>query len=863
MSIIPKSLKRKAAAMLSRLNNTPPPKPESYTPKYSYLVVSAAYNVGDYLDDFFQSLVGQTIRKNSLKIIVVDDGSTDNTVTKVNEWAIRYPNLIQLLQKKNGGQASARNLGIDHLQNDWVCFIDPDDFVAPDYFECADRAFRAHPNAKLATVNTKFFIEGKNEFRNTPMNWCFEKGNTFYAFDNEEIPPIFSMASSFFRADELKRLGLKSSIEIRPNFEDAHFANAFLLGLNDGEVGFLKGPVYYYRKRSDKSSTVDRSYRNPDKIVRVPEKGMLDLCDIAFKAKGEVPRNIKFTLLYDIAWLLRRYVSRPENTYQFAKDDTDRALELMEQLIGICGIDVLFDARNRNMGFDLKAGCAHYFLKQPAPFQKVYLRRIDTKKRALVFQSFVEAPKILIDQRATSPLALKTAGKTLFDQTLFNSFTFLVPYDSEMQRLKFSFSNSCPVTIDVNGKGFSGPVQISTIVEEFTKRWAEFEPTQDTWIIMDQIISAGNNGEYFLRYLTQNHPEQRCLLALDRNSSDWGRLERDGLPLIAYGSKEFEYELRHCTKIISSHMESFIGSYFPKEYFISKDFIWLQHEIGTRDISNQLNPKRSINMVATAIPTERTAFIKDGSPYNLTTQEAKLTGLPYHDVLARIRDTGQETEKGSRNDRPFVLVAPDFDLMHLGGLSENGLCTALEPNTPEINYLEMWLDILGSHYFQQLTELGVELKLLLPERLLLTCSEREKPVPAHIKFVSRDAMSPITDLIPRCLALLTDYSSLAFDAAFAQKPIIYLQRNDLVDDGVQFAIHSGWFDFEKDGLGPIAQTEEELGIALSNLIEAKFQLSKTYAERAQRLFPYRSGGCCERIYAEIMHLHERQANSKS
>lgn len=857
MSIIPKSLKRKASAMLSKLNNTPK-KPGSYTPKHSYLVVSAAYNVEGYLDDFFQSLVDQTIRKISLKIIVVDDGSTDSTAAKVNEWAARYPELIQLLQKENGGQASARNLGIDHLQNDWVCFIDPDDFIAPDYFECADRAFRAHPNAKLATVNTKFFIEDKNEFKNTPMSWCFEKGDTFFAFDSEEILPIFSMASSFFRVDELKRLGLKTSTEIRPNFEDAHFANAFLLGLDEGEVGFLRSPIYYYRKRSDKSSTIDSSYRNPDKIVRVPEKGMLDLCDIAYKARGEVPRNIKFTLLYDIAWLLRRYVSRPENTYQFAKQDTDRALELMRRLIDICGIDALFDARNRNMGFDLKAGCAHYFLKRPAPFQKVYLRRVDTKNHVLVFQSFVEAPKVLVDQHATSPLALKVAEKTLFDQTIFNSFTLLVPYDDEKQELEFSFSNNCPVTIDANGKGFPGPVQISAIVEEFTKKWKEFEPTQDTWIVMDRIISAGNNGEHFLRFLMQNHPEQRCLFALDRNSSDWERLEKDGLPLIAYGSKEFEDELRHCTKIVSSHAESFISSYFPKEYFISKDFIWLQHEICTRDVSNQLNPKRSINMVATATPAERTAFIEDGSPYNLTTQEVRLTGFPYHDVLAQISNSGHGAKISSHNSKPFVLAAPDFDLIHLGGLSENGLCTATEPNATEVAYLEAWLDILSSHYFYRLLGSGIEIILLLPDRLLPACSKREEPVPAHIKLIGQDTLAPITDLIPQCLALLTDYSSLAFDAAFLQKPIVYLQIDDFVDGGVQFAAHSGWFDFEKDGLGPVVRAENELESVLNGLIENKFQSGKLYTERAQRLFPHRNGGCCERIYAEIMHLHERQ-----
>lgn len=98
-------------------------------PKVS--VVVPIYNVEKYLLNCIESILGQSY--SSLEIILVDDGSTDNSRTMSDRYAKQYDN-IQVIHKKNGGLSSARNAGIDQASGKYIVFIDPDDVIYSDYF---------------------------------------------------------------------------------------------------------------------------------------------------------------------------------------------------------------------------------------------------------------------------------------------------------------------------------------------------------------------------------------------------------------------------------------------------------------------------------------------------------------------------------------------------------------------------------------------------------------------------------------------------------------------------------------------------------------------------------------------------------
>jgi glycosyltransferase involved in cell wall biosynthesis len=83
-----------------------------------------------YLGDALASVAAQTYR--TFELIVVDDGSTDGTAAVVEEFIQAHPELsITFLDKENGGQSSARNLGASHARGDWLAWLDQDDLFLP------------------------------------------------------------------------------------------------------------------------------------------------------------------------------------------------------------------------------------------------------------------------------------------------------------------------------------------------------------------------------------------------------------------------------------------------------------------------------------------------------------------------------------------------------------------------------------------------------------------------------------------------------------------------------------------------------------------------------------------------------------
>ncbi len=99
-------------------------------------VILPCYNMVNYIDRCMETLVKQTIGIENLEIILVNDASTDNTLEKLQEWEVKYPeNIMVITYEENMRQGGARNIGMQYATSEYIGFVDPDDYIELDMYE--------------------------------------------------------------------------------------------------------------------------------------------------------------------------------------------------------------------------------------------------------------------------------------------------------------------------------------------------------------------------------------------------------------------------------------------------------------------------------------------------------------------------------------------------------------------------------------------------------------------------------------------------------------------------------------------------------------------------------------------------------
>lgn len=116
-------------------------------------VIIPVYNAEKYLDKCLDSLIKQSFQ--DFEAIIVNDGSTDNSQTILEKYEKAYPDRFKVFEKENGGQSSARNLALHHIEGKYVTFLDSDDYYDKEYLKTLYQA--AEEN------NSDMVLSGQNK----------------------------------------------------------------------------------------------------------------------------------------------------------------------------------------------------------------------------------------------------------------------------------------------------------------------------------------------------------------------------------------------------------------------------------------------------------------------------------------------------------------------------------------------------------------------------------------------------------------------------------------------------------------------------------------------------------------------------
>ncbi len=227
-------------------------------------IIIPVYNVEKYINKCINSVLEQTYK--NLEIILVDDGSTDNSGNICDEFK-KKDKRIKVIHKINGGLSSARNAGIECATGNYIGFVDSDDYIETDMFETLCSLIKQY-KADISIVSLYEVYNNKIiSVRNSGKLELFTKIEAMKELLTDRKIKSYACNKLF-----KKELFQNVKYPISKNFED--IATTLLLFEQSNKVVLLQQPKYYYQRRDDSITGVKNYKTYKDKLDVSYEKFM-------------------------------------------------------------------------------------------------------------------------------------------------------------------------------------------------------------------------------------------------------------------------------------------------------------------------------------------------------------------------------------------------------------------------------------------------------------------------------------------------------------------------------------------------------------------------------------------------------------
>ena len=357
---------------------------------------------------------------------------------------------------------------------------------------------------------------------------------------------------------------------------------------------------------------------------------------------------------------------------------------------------------------------------------------------------------------------------------------------------------------------------------------------KDLWLICDYELEARDNPYWLFKYIREKHPEQEIVYAISYASPDYARVAALG-PTVPYGSlKHWVYYLA-ASKNISSQkggkpnaavcylLEVVTG-------VLKNTRIFLQHGIIKDDLSYLYYKNTKMRMFVTTVPREY-EFVRDTFGY--PEGYVQMPGLPRYDNLFPVA-----------SEEKFVLVMPTWRKWIAHTVTD-----AVEhaDSFSETEFARAWKHFLEDPFVSEMKEKNI--------RFIFYLHRNMQKFASYFEGLSDNVTVAVwpeydcQDLMKRCLCMVTDYSSVAMDVAYMRKPVLYYQFDyDMFRKG---HMGLGYYDYRKDGFGPICADAGQLVEELKKTMARAYTMEDMYLQRCDAFFYYHDRDYCKRNYEAI------------
>lgn len=360
---------------------------------------------------------------------------------------------------------------------------------------------------------------------------------------------------------------------------------------------------------------------------------------------------------------------------------------------------------------------------------------------------------------------------------------------------------------------------------------------KDLWLICEREDEARDNGYWLFKYIRENYPNEDVVYAIKKNSKDYNKVKDLG-EIIEYGSYRHWVYYLAASKNISSQKGGKPNTavcYFLEVYGILKNKrIFLQHGVIKDDLEWLYYKNTKMRLfICGARPEYEYIKEKFGYPEGYV----KYTGLARFDNLHDFK-----IKKNQILVMPTWRVWLDIPEMNKGNSDRN-------KNFTETTYFKKWYEFLNDKALLEYIEKNDLILIFYPHSNMQKYIKNFKTTSKNIK-IADDKNYDVQNLLKESEILITDYSSVFMDFAYMKKPIIYYQFDK--KDYREGQYKEGYFNYERDGFGPVVETIEDL---LDKLINIKDQNINNYLIRQDNFFELYDTDNSKRNYEEIKKIN--------
>lgn len=873
-----------------------------------FSVIIPVYNSEKYLKECLDSLVNQTFK--DFEIICINDGSTDNSKKLLEEYANK-DDRINVYSQENQGVGAARNYGMTLAKGKYINFLDSDDILSANALKSAYEFLEKHAEIDVVSIPIFFFNE-KNHSLNYKFNLKEDSKNRIIDLIEDSDAIQSSVNSAFIRADSINDLKFDTDIASDEGliFINKLLLSKKKIGLvKDSRYLFIRANQNSLTKTAkDKKSFYNHRLKCLKELInysiekegKVP-KFIQNIIVYSLKSLGSVHDFPDFLTkdeidefwesLYDLLSFIdedaifntklikgnKVYFSR---FLMYLKNRKEFHTEIDDNQVLLKTGDTEINNLNKHKIFldivELKDGVLNLSGNFVSSCINEALRieavKVINGKKEVFKGKFVEYPrtarrikrflgidwrfnynfdlKIPIEKNKETRIDFRAVYEENGEKVVMKNNIGLRRF-AEISKFSHYYIRDSQIIAAMGKSIYLMPykytkalrLEVSSLKKilfsgEADKYHAIFYrlayllllpkmKTQEIYIFMDRRDSTGDNGEHLFRYAIEQNDGISKYFALEKECNEFKKLKKEyGKNIIEFGS------LKH--KILYMFADKFIGSQGYKKHvnpFADKNLklvqgistppiYFLQHGVVKYNRTNWLRKfDFNFSLLLTVSDLDYNAFVEN---YNYDKEIIQNLGFPRFDNLT------------NENLKKEIIIIPTWR-----------------------QALKTEEDLLSSEYYTRWNN-------LLKNKELMDFAKENgykivyKPHPNSKKFseffnteyVEVDEKRRFHDILCESALMITDYSSVHFDFAYLNKPVIYYQYGNPSIEIPELG--DSLIDEDACTFGAVIKEEEDLINKIKEYIVNDCKIEEEYRDRVINFFKFNDKNNCKRVYEWIL-----------